>query len=87
MGTSIEDDGTPVPVKITCKGKPKSVSAGFNHSALLTEEGSVHVWGKGMSETLKYKNGEGSIVTYLDQFTPRKLNIPNSRKAIEIMCG
>lgn len=37
----------------------KDISAGFAHSAAITEDGSVYVWGKGMSETFKSENKNG----------------------------
>lgn len=36
--------------------KAKSISAGFSHSAALSSEGSVYVWGKGMALEYKEKN-------------------------------
>lgn len=69
------------------------VSAGFNHTAAVTSDGAVYVWGKGMSETLKRgSSGQEASVSsknlkvrvYEDQPIPRRIELPEGRKAIEI---
>ena len=87
LGTAIDADCSPNPLKIKFKETPRLVSAGFNHSAVLSQEGNVYIWGKGMSNTLKDELETGRITAYLDQFSPRKLEIPKSRKAIDIYSG
>ena len=42
------------------EGIVTEVSAGFNHSAALTAEGAVYVWGKGMSMILKENARKGN---------------------------
>lgn len=46
-------------------GLVQGVSAGLNHSAALTAEGIVYLWGKGMSDQLdlENKNGNFSVLT------------------------
>lgn len=36
------------------------VSAGFNHSAAVTAEGTVYLWGKGMSNIVKTDDRRGN---------------------------
>lgn len=67
-----------------------AVSAGFNHSAALTADGLVYVWGKGMSLTpaASVKSGASSDrpQVYEDQPKPRVLPLlgPNALKVKEI---
>lgn len=46
------------------EGLAKECSAGFNHSAVLTAEGQVFVWGKGMSQIEKPNVRKGTYVQY-----------------------
>jgi alpha-tubulin suppressor-like RCC1 family protein len=65
--------------------KIKDISAGFSYSAAISEDGSVFVWGKGMSEREKPNgSGIGMVKVFEDQFTPRLLKLPDQRKAKEI---
>lgn len=60
-------EGSTVPILVrNINGLVVSVSAGFNHSAALTSEGHVYVWGKGMSDKLKSDttNGNDNYVTF-----------------------
>ena len=41
------------------------ISAGFNHSAAITEDGAVYVWGKGMSDRLKDSGQPNHIGEFL----------------------
>ena len=42
------------------KGLIVDVSAGFNHSAAITSEGLLYVWGKGMATVLKNSSTKGT---------------------------
>lgn len=53
---------TPDPMVVkNFKGLVIGVSAGFNHSAAVTDEGLVYVWGKGMASVLKRSVSSGEI--------------------------
>ena len=45
-------------------GLISEVSAGFNHSAALTADGAVYVWGKGMSNNLKLNARKGISICF-----------------------
>ena len=60
-----------------------AISAGFAHSSALDDEGGIWLWGKAMSTEVKDKDAGGPI-KYEDQLSPRKVNLPNQLKAIEI---
>ena len=70
------------PLRISMKDEIQDISLGFNHSAALTADGEVLVWGKGMSNAKKTSNIGAEI--YQDQDTPRKLKIPGNVKISEI---
>ena len=77
------NDSSNIPVTVKSAAyRAVAVSAGFNHSAALTAEGNVYVWGKGMSTTpTQPKKGGGSDVgsardklqSFEDQPKPRLL--------------
>jgi Regulator of chromosome condensation (RCC1) repeat len=58
-----------------------SVSAGFAHTAALSNNGDVFVWGKSMSIVPKSGN---PFDAFEHQLAPRKLSIPGNLKAVEI---
>ena len=61
------------------------ISAGFSHSAAIDENGHVYVWGKGMSDKDKHgASGIGFVRVCEDQFIPRRLILPEDRKASEL---
>lgn len=67
------------------------VQCGLNHTACLTEDGSVYVWGK-MHSLTKKKEAMSQVTTYEDQLTPRRLIFPPTSegtvpKAVEIACS
>jgi len=65
--------------------KAVKVNAGFAHSAALTVDGSVYVWGRGMSLQCKEKSYLSGILKVCDdQLTPRLVELPDGRKAIDI---
>lgn len=66
------------------KEKIKAVSAGFSHSAAMTNSGNVYIWGKGMSADPRPDGSSPLIRIHKDQLLPRKIEIPGSRKAVEI---
>ena len=41
------------------------VSAGLNHSAAVTADGAVYLWGKGMSDELDTENKNGNITVFV----------------------
>ena len=54
--------GNAIPQTVgTLKGKFKQPSAGFYHSAVLSDEGKVFVWGKGMASVLKRGDQQSGI--------------------------
>jgi hypothetical protein len=61
-------------------------SAGFNHTALITSEGVLYVWGKNMSDRIKKEttNGKFPLVIFEDQLIPRLIDMPEGRKVKEI---
>lgn len=59
-----------------------SICAGFNFTAALSSDGSVYVWGKGMS--LDIKSVVMGLNVYEDQLTPRKIELPEGRKVMEV---
>ena len=70
------------PLRISINDDVQDISLGFNHSAALTVNGEVLVWGKGMSDSKKASNIGAEI--YEDQNTPRKVKIPGNKKVQEI---
>lgn len=70
------------PIRIDVREKAIDVSVGFNHSAILTADGEVYIWGRGMSDILKKSDEEAEI--YNDQYIPRKVTVPGNKKVIEI---
>jgi alpha-tubulin suppressor-like RCC1 family protein len=85
-GPSEVSDHSATPVHIAgLPGKVRRVSAGFNHTAVVDDVGDVYVWGKLMSLTEKKTNMPFTV--YDDQFTPRRLDMPGGRKAIDVACG
>jgi alpha-tubulin suppressor-like RCC1 family protein len=62
---NVSFEGSTVPVLVrNIKGLVVSVSAGFNHSAALTNDGDVYVWGKGMSDKLKSDTIRGNDIIH-----------------------
>ena len=65
--------------------KAMKVSAGFAHSAALSVDGFVYVWGRGMSLECRQKSFlAGTLYVCDDQKTPRLVELPDGRKAIDI---
>ena len=65
--------------------KAMKVSAGFAHSAALSVDGFVYVWGRGMSLECRQKSYlAGTLYVCDDQMTPRLVELPGGRKAIDI---
>eukprot|EP01034_Spumella_vulgaris_P034290 gene34290-42286_t len=57
------------------------VCGGFSHSAAISMNGEVYVWGKGLSD--KQKPGL-SVRQFEDQLVPRRIDLPDGRVAIDI---
>jgi len=77
---------------------PIQVSAGFAHTACVTQSGNVYVWGKGMSVVPKSNSnndagaGAGTsakvswkVSVYEDQLRPRKVRLPPGVLAVEVI--
>lgn len=76
-----------VPVFIALKHGAKElravdIAAGFAHSAAITEDGALYVWGKGMGAQITKKMG--LIMVAEDQWEPRRIELPNRLNAIQI---
>eukprot|EP00981_Chlorochromonas_danica_P006985 scaffold1510_cov176-Ochromonas_danica.AAC.5 len=77
-----------LPKKITLIGpsgkklRAIDISAGFNHSSAIAEDGSLYVWGKQMSVVPHKDNKIGMLKKYENQFTPRRVKLPS--KAVQI---
>mmetsp|Transcript_19415 Transcript_19415/g.25584 ORF Transcript_19415/g.25584 Transcript_19415/m.25584 type:complete len:423 (-) Transcript_19415:255-1523(-) len=68
------------------KDAPASqISTGFNHSAAITEEGELYVWGKSLSSELKSQSQVAQVDVYHDQLLPRLVPLPS--KASELHCS
>ena len=53
----------PNPIKLNkFKGLVIGISAGFNHSAVITDDGYLYVWGKGMATVLKKNVTSGQVL-------------------------
>jgi alpha-tubulin suppressor-like RCC1 family protein len=61
------------------------VSAGFAHSAAVTEDGGIYVWGKGMSLT-ELERAKGILKVFENQPKPRRIDLPNNLKAVQVYC-
>ena len=61
------------------------VSCGFNHTAALTSEGEVYVWGKmhSVAKNEKKSSGVSDVSVHEDQLLPRMLELPEERKVRE----
>jgi alpha-tubulin suppressor-like RCC1 family protein len=58
------------------------VCCGFSHSAAIGMDGAIYIWGKGFSTIPKV----GTITRlYEDQLYPRRIDLPNGRRAVSIM--
>eukprot|EP00940_MAST-03C_sp_MAST-3C-sp2_P002634 g2634.t1 len=58
-----------------------SVSAGLTHSAALSSDGDVYVWGKQLHD----QEIDPAMQRPSDQITPRRLSLPE--KAVSVACG
>lgn len=69
----------------------RQVSAGYNHSALLTAEGRLYTWGKALDQQLGYVGSEGNGNTTLqqrrDQELPTEVPEPRGFKWAYVECG
>jgi alpha-tubulin suppressor-like RCC1 family protein len=58
------------------------VCCGFNHGAAVGVDGAVFVWGKGFSDTPKVGT---TTRLFEDQFYPRRIELPDGRRAVDII--
>lgn len=92
LGLGRAEDSSSLPKRVTINDmsvqgrvkvlKAKKVSAGFAYTAAITEDDDVYIWGKFMSTTEKTS---GSMTVAEDQWLPRPVQLPDGRKAKEIV--
>jgi len=78
-----ENSSHPIRLSFPSPSRVKQISAGFSHGAVLLEDGSVYVWGKGFSLTPK-SSYTGVVRCYEDQLLPRPVQLTEGRKAMKI---
>lgn len=89
----VDSSSSPVRVLGISGASPIAVSCGFAHSAALTDDGAVWVWGKGMSDRVKEGSEQAgkfmpsgvSIAQYQDQTFPRRVTLPEGRRVMEVV--
>ncbi|KAJ1434225.1 regulator of chromosome condensation 1/beta-lactamase-inhibitor protein II [Ochromonadaceae sp. CCMP2298] len=63
------------------------ISAGFSHSAALCG-GTLYVWGRAMGAEGGQKSfGAGAMQVCVDQPTPRAVQLPGGRRAVDLCCS
>lgn len=62
-----------------------AISCGFSHSAAITEQGRVFIWGGSNDGKLGLGNIPQNVETYCP--FPARLNIPNVTRIVQISCG
>ena len=67
LGNGKTDDFSFTPVHVNIPEEVVAVSAGFNHTAALSDQGTVYLWGKHMSLTKK-ENQIGEVSAYDSSF-------------------
>jgi len=90
LGIGAIDEASYAPTKVTTKDVTgdavlccSKVSAGFSHCAVVSVDGAVYLWGKGMSDRLK-EGRQGVARVYEDQLLPRRVVLPDQRVAVDI---
>lgn len=74
----------PLPLALPGDYETASVHCGANYTAALTTDGQIFVWGKRMGIDTA-SDGETTYKTH--QFTPRQLELPTGRRAVEVACS
>jgi len=85
--TPVEVKGVSTGATATGTGPVVSVSAGFNHTAALTADGRVFLWGKGMSTTPAPQKSGSRTQVYLDQPSPRLLPLLGQGLRVKEICS
>lgn len=87
LGVGDQEQSAHLPAKIKLGNKhtlAKQISAGFAHSAAVTEDGQLYIWGRGFSTEEKSSD---PIRVHHDQFTPRLIGLPGGRRVSRVCCS
>jgi alpha-tubulin suppressor-like RCC1 family protein len=85
LGFGRSDQTHTPPIQISLPNPVIDISAGFLHSAAVTNQGEVYVWGKNMSDKTQ-STRMGMLQIAETAWTPRQVLLPDGRHAKRVLC-
>lgn len=83
LGSNDESEVNAHTIRVPLSQPAVAVGAGFNHCAVVCTDGNIYLWGKRMSSDLI----ENTKSTYKDQLFPKRMSLPDSRRAVDVYCS